>query len=59
VWLDDIFEISAGPFGSVQHKSDYIVEGVPIVKPKDIVRRKVNADKRISLEMAKNLNLIH
>ena len=53
--LGDLFEISTGPFGSMLHKSDYVADGVPIINPKDIVGRKIIADKRISVEMAKKL----
>ena len=38
VRLGDISNnIQTGPFGSQLHKSDYSVDGIPVVLPKDIV----------------------
>ena len=38
VTLDDISSnIQTGPFGSQLHQSDYSIEGIPVVMPKDLV----------------------
>lgn len=43
VRLGDISNsIQTGPFGSQLHKSDYSVEGIPVVMPKDIVDGKLS-----------------
>jgi type I restriction enzyme, S subunit len=34
--------VQTGPFGSQLHASDYVVDGVPVVMPKDITRRRVS-----------------
>jgi hypothetical protein len=36
--------IQTGPFGSQLHASDYVVDGVPVVMPKDINLRSVQVD---------------
>jgi type I restriction enzyme, S subunit len=36
--------IQTGPFGSQLHAKDYVEDGIPVVMPKDIVRRRVSTD---------------
>lgn len=36
--------IQTGPFGSQLHASDYVVEGVPVVMPKNISNRRVSTE---------------
>lgn len=33
--------VQTGPFGSQLHASDYVEEGVPVIMPRDIIRRRV------------------
>lgn len=34
--------IQTGPFGSQLHQSEYVLEGIPVIMPKDIVDGKIN-----------------
>lgn len=60
--LGDICEsngglIQTGPFGSQLHAADYVVEGVPVVMPKDISDRRVDESTaaRVRLEDVQRL----
>ncbi len=50
-------KISTGPFGSILHKSDYVVDGIPIVNPANIEGDEIipNFNKTIDQDMAKKL----
>jgi len=50
--------IQTGPFGSQLHESNYSLEGVPVVMPKDIVEGRVSTDSiaRISTTHAERLS---
>lgn len=49
--------IQTGPFGSQLHAADYVVDGVPVVMPKDISNRRVDASTaaRVRLEDVQRL----
>lgn len=42
--LSDIAEIKIGPFGSMLHESDYIVNGIPVINPSNITNDKILPD---------------
>lgn len=42
VRLGDIADIITGPFGSMLHKSDYVIDGIPLIMPQDIGDRSVD-----------------
>ena len=50
--------VQIGPFGSLLHKSDYIVDGVPLVNPMHIVagQIQVNIEQTVSEDKAATLN---
>lgn len=49
--------IQTGPFGSQLHQSDYEVDGVPVIMPKDIVNGAISESgiARIGEQMVKKL----
>jgi type I restriction enzyme S subunit len=49
--------IQTGPFGSQLHQSDYEIDGVPVIMPKDIIDGRVALDgvARVGEEMAQRL----
>ena len=58
VRLENIVEnIRIGPFGSVLHKEDYVVGGIPVVNPKHIVNQTIVPEDKITIteEKAKEL----
>lgn len=46
-------EIGTGPFGSMIHKSDYIVGGVPLINPSHMIDDRIVEDPAISVEKIK------
>lgn len=50
--------LQTGPFGSQLHASDYVVEGVPVVMPQDLVGRRVSTERiaKVSAETATGLS---
>lgn len=48
--LSELAEIKIGPFGSLLHKSDYIVSGHALVNPSHIVDGKVIADQKLTVD---------
>ena len=45
-------EISTGPFGSMLHKSDYVVSGLPLVNPQNIVDGAIQANDKTTVSKA-------
>jgi type I restriction enzyme S subunit len=50
--------IQTGPFGSQLHASDYVADGVPVVMPKDLSRRRVSTQSiaRVNINDAERLS---
>ena len=58
--LGDVTEsISTGPFGTMLHKSDYVVDGIPLVNPVNIVDGRIVPSEKmmISNETRKRLSI--
>ena len=55
---DMVGEVRTGPFGSLLHKSDYVVGGIPIVNPAHLIDGSIVADqsKTVSATTAQNLS---
>ncbi|MFI8479137.1 restriction endonuclease subunit S [Pseudomonas sp. NPDC078700] len=49
--------IQTGPFGSQLHASDYVQDGVPVVMPKDISNRRVDASSAAKVRIEDALRL--
>ena len=58
VFLSDVCNVSTGPFGTMIHKADYVVNGIPIVNPMHIIGDKIvpSTDALISIDAAKKLS---
>ncbi len=54
---DYVLELCTGPFGSLIHKDDYVVDGVPLINPSHMIGGRVAHDPGVSLsrEMAATL----
>jgi type I restriction enzyme S subunit len=50
--------IQTGPFGSQLHASDYVADGVPVVMPKDLSRRRVSTQSiaRVNIDDVERLS---
>lgn len=46
-------EIRIGPFGTLLHESDYIVDGVPLINPKHIRDQKIYPESKVSVSSGK------
>jgi type I restriction enzyme S subunit len=53
-----LLELKTGPFGSVLHKSDYVIDGIPIVNPMHINDGNItpSSEMTISIDKAKELS---
>jgi type I restriction enzyme S subunit len=47
--LGELATLKTGPFGSLLHKSDYTLDGVPVVNPIHIVDGQIIPDRRVSV----------
>lgn len=50
--LGDLATLKTGPFGSLLHKSDYTLDGIPVVNPIHIVGGQIVPDRRVSVTPA-------
>jgi type I restriction enzyme, S subunit len=41
--------ISTGPFGSILHQSDYILNGIPLVNPSHMINGRITPDKKVTV----------
>lgn len=48
-FFDVALEIATGPFGSMIHQSDYVINGVPLINPSHIINGKVIPDMTVSV----------
>lgn len=42
-------DIKIGPFGTMLHKEDYIVDGVPVINPQHIKYQRINPSKKVTV----------
>lgn len=52
--LSDLSTIKIGPFGSLIHKEDYIIDGIPIVNPSHIKDNKIVTDNKLTVSIEKS-----
>jgi len=55
--LNFVGDISTGPFGSMLHKSDYVIGGLPLVNPINIQQDKIVPDSRKAIGKATAVRL--
>lgn len=48
-FVDYALEISTGPFGSVLHQSDYVLNGVPLVNPSHMINDRIRPDRKVTV----------
>jgi type I restriction enzyme S subunit len=46
-------EVATGPFGSMVHKSDYVVNGIPLINPSHMINSVIKEDLTISVNKQK------
>lgn len=46
-------DIKVGPFGTMLHKEDYIVGGVPVINPQHIKYQRINPSKKVTISEQK------
>lgn len=46
-------DIKIGPFGTMLHKEDYIVDGVPVINPQHIKYQRINPSKKVTISEQK------
>lgn len=51
--INSIGEVRIGPFGSLLHKSDYVLGGVPLINPMHIIGGVIQADINYSVSLSK------
>jgi len=52
--LEEISVVKIGPFGSLLHKDDYVVGGIPLVNPQHMVNGTITIDERFSIPESKH-----
>ena len=59
--INSFANVRIGPFGSLLHAKDYVVDGIPLINPSHIVNGKIKPDFRMSLTEKKyqELNKYH
>lgn len=57
VKLKDVASIKIGPFGSLLHKSDYVMGGLPLVNPKHMIKGTIITDPKNTITPEKRTEL--
>jgi type I restriction enzyme S subunit len=55
--LSSVAEIQTGPFGSLLHQEDYIIDGIPLINPMHITRGRIEVDRKHSVKPSKASSL--
>ena len=50
--------IRIGPFGSALHKEDYIIGGIPVINPKQIIHQQIVPDEKVTITEGKASELM-
>jgi type I restriction enzyme S subunit len=51
--IDDIAEVRVGPFGSLLHAEDYVVNGIPLINPSHIIDGEITPDNMLTISPVK------